>query len=124
MTHRSSPCLIIDGFHPVCPRRLAAVCDSVPDGSELMANNVVQLQCPSLPHFIALLCRPSASSIPPGTSLIVVDSLSALLNHAFPRTPESRIGNIGTPSGPCSSLWDLSSLARWQLHLLLQEGNK
>ena len=46
--------------------------------------------CPSLPHLIALLCRPTASSIPPGTALVVVDSLSALLNHAFPKLPETR----------------------------------
>lgn len=48
--------------------------------------------CPSLPHLIALLCRPTASSIPPGTALVVVDSLSALLNHAFPKLPEARPG--------------------------------
>lgn len=57
--------------------------------------------CPSLPHFIALLCRPTAACIPQGTSLIVVDSLSALINHAFPKLPETRPaadakGNRGT----------------------------
>lgn len=46
--------------------------------------------CPSLPHLIALLCRPTPSCIPQNTSLIVVDSLSALINHAFPRTPEQK----------------------------------
>jgi hypothetical protein len=54
--------------------------------------------CPSLPHLIALLCRPTASSIPPGTSLVVVDSLSALLNHAFPKLPETRPARNGKGS--------------------------
>lgn len=54
--------------------------------------------CPSLPHLVALLCRPTASSIPPGTSLVVVDSLSALLNHAFPKLPETRPARDGTRS--------------------------
>ena len=46
--------------------------------------------CPTLPHLIALLCRPTASCIPQGTSLVVVDALSALVNHAFPKLPETR----------------------------------
>lgn len=46
--------------------------------------------CPTLPHLIALLCRPTASCIPQGTSLVVVDSLSALVNHVFPKVPETR----------------------------------
>lgn len=54
--------------------------------------------CPSLPHLIALLCRPTASSIPSGTSLVVVDALSALLNHAFPKLPEARPARDGKRS--------------------------
>lgn len=44
--------------------------------------------CPTLPHFIALLCWPTPASIPNGTGLVVIDSLSALINHAFPKLPE------------------------------------
>lgn len=47
----------------------------------------VHYACPSLAHFIALMCRPSSSSLPPDVALIVIDSLSALVNHAFPRLP-------------------------------------
>ena len=46
-----------------------------------------QYTCPTLPHLIALLCRPTAECLPEGTGLVVVDSLSALVNHAFPRVP-------------------------------------
>lgn len=53
---------------------------------------VVHYTCPSLVHFVALLCRPTVACIPLGTSLIVVDSLSALINHAFPKTVEPRAG--------------------------------
>lgn len=44
----------------------------------------------SLPHFIALLCRPTATAIPDDTILIVVDSLPSLINHAYPRAPDYR----------------------------------
>lgn len=54
--------------------------------------------CPSLPHFIALLCRPTACCVPQGTALIVIDSLSALLNHSFPKSSDGRL-----PSDPKES---------------------
>lgn len=54
------------------------------------ANPFVHYTCTSLAHFIALLCRPVAQSIPSTTAVVVVDSLSALLNEAFPKAPDGR----------------------------------
>jgi hypothetical protein len=96
----------LDGFHRVPVERLrAAAGTGTGEGQEAGLDRLdgfAHYTCPSLPHLIALLCRPTASSIPPGTSLVVVDSLSALLNHAFPKLPEPRPardgkGNKGKP---------------------------
>jgi hypothetical protein len=50
----------------------------------------IHYTCPTLAHFVALLCRPTDSCIPGNTSLVVIDSLSALLNHNFPRVQEGK----------------------------------
>ncbi|KAK6081047.1 rad55 protein [Seiridium cupressi] len=85
----------IDGYRPVCGTRLSSILEddsaSAACGSlEARSLDVMYFTCPTLAHFIALLCRPTASCIPEGTSLLVVDSLSALVNQAFPKVPESR----------------------------------
>ncbi|KAK3324653.1 hypothetical protein B0T19DRAFT_464855 [Cercophora scortea] len=54
-----------------------------------------------LAHFIALLCRPTPSCIPQNVSLVVVDSLSALINHSFPKGQEPRsTTNANNSKGP------------------------
>ncbi|KAK3949443.1 P-loop containing nucleoside triphosphate hydrolase protein [Pseudoneurospora amorphoporcata] len=88
----------VDGFHRVPIERMRSVLGSKvkkdKDGEQEGAtvdehlDALTHYTCPSLPHSIALLCRPTPSCIPQNTSLIVVDSLSALVNHTFPRTPE------------------------------------
>ncbi|KAK3398747.1 putative RAD55 protein [Sordaria brevicollis] len=90
----------VDGFHRVPIERLRSVLGSkvrkdkeeeeVDATVDERLNALTHYTCPSLPHLIALLCRPTSSCIPQNTSLIVVDSLSALVNHAFPRTPEQK----------------------------------
>lgn len=50
----------------------------------------VHFECPELAHLIALLCRPNELCVPLDTSLVVVDSLTALINHAYPRTFDGR----------------------------------
>ncbi|SPN98594.1 related to DNA repair protein rhp55 [Cephalotrichum gorgonifer] len=50
----------------------------------------VHYGCPTLAHLIALLCRPVASSLPTNTAVVVVDSLSALFNEAFPKVSDGR----------------------------------
>ncbi|KAF2019368.1 P-loop containing nucleoside triphosphate hydrolase protein [Aaosphaeria arxii CBS 175.79] len=45
---------------------------------------------PSLAHLLALFVRTPSSFPPPNTSLIVIDSLSTLLDNAYPRNPDDR----------------------------------
>ncbi|AEO60647.1 hypothetical protein MYCTH_2310088 [Thermothelomyces thermophilus ATCC 42464] len=84
----------VDGFHRVPLGRLRAVVGRATgegkDADPSRLDGFIHYTCPTLPHLIALLCRPTASCIPQGTSLVVVDSLSALVNHAFPKLPEAR----------------------------------
>jgi hypothetical protein len=68
--------------------------------------------CPSLSHLIALLCRPTASCMSEDTSLIVIDSLSMLVNQAFPKVHESR----RTPKGGGGS----PNMCRWRFVALTQ----
>ncbi len=92
--------MVLDAFHPVCFHRLADVSGTISDETQPATptgvGKLLHFACPSLSHFIALLCRPSPSCIPAKTCLIVVDSLSALLNHALPRTPEARLNSRTT----------------------------
>ncbi|KLU86161.1 hypothetical protein, variant [Magnaporthiopsis poae ATCC 64411] len=82
----------VDAFSRVCPPRLnvAAGADEAGDGGTRLDEDFVHYTCPTLPHLIALLCRPSVGCIPHNTSLVVVDSLSTLVNHAFPRIADSK----------------------------------
>ncbi|KAL2279514.1 hypothetical protein FJTKL_13390 [Diaporthe vaccinii] len=97
----------VDCFYPVSRDRLTEVCRAEGAGGEDAVSDhldrFVQYSCPSLAHFIALLCRPTRSSLPPGTALIVVDSLSALLNHAFPRLPAQNAAPKASSKGPSMS---------------------
>ncbi len=82
-----------DGFHPLSSKRLRSVVgsaarDGKADDGEYM-HGFVHFSCPSLAHFLALLCQPTAVGISPTPSLVGIDSLSALSNHAFPRVPAS-----------------------------------
>ncbi|KAI5921668.1 P-loop containing nucleoside triphosphate hydrolase protein [Camillea tinctor] len=63
-------------------------------------HNLIHYSTPTLAHLIGLLCKPAATSIPSNTSLIVVDSLSCLVNHAFPKNVEPRQALKGPRSGP------------------------
>lgn len=45
---------------------------------------------PTLAHLLALFARPPSSFPPPNTSLIVIDSLSTLLDNAYPRNADDR----------------------------------
>ncbi|KAI1809852.1 P-loop containing nucleoside triphosphate hydrolase protein [Poronia punctata] len=68
------------------------------EGSDLMAN-LIHYFTPTLAHLIALLCKPEATSIPSGTSLVVIDGISSLMNHAFPRNVEPRQSGKGPGPG-------------------------
>ncbi|KAK3997372.1 P-loop containing nucleoside triphosphate hydrolase protein [Cladorrhinum sp. PSN332] len=88
----------VDAFHRMSLERLKG---AVGLEDDTVLDKFTHFTCPSLPHLIALLCRPTAECVPPGAGLVVVDSLSALINHAFPRTPpdggNERKGKKGVP---------------------------
>ncbi|KAI0537579.1 P-loop containing nucleoside triphosphate hydrolase protein [Xylaria digitata] len=95
----------VDTFHHICHNRLGKVIDlscSSSEGPKTSLNasdavaNLVHYFTPTLAHLIGLLCKPGASSVPSGTSLIIIDSLSGLINHAFPKNLESH----RNPKGP------------------------
>lgn len=92
--HEGKSVVWVDCFHTVHPDRLTDICTAAlaPSkdqdhgaASTETLDKLVHFACPSLAHFIALLCRPTQSALPTDTALIVVDSFSALINHAFPR---------------------------------------
>ncbi|KAI1401159.1 P-loop containing nucleoside triphosphate hydrolase protein [Hypoxylon fuscum] len=95
----------VEGFHPVSPHRLHDVITSVQESSPLsdathsvadLTENLLHFQAPTLSHLIGLLCKPTTNAIPVNTSLVVIDTLSSLVNHAFPRNFEAR----RSPKGP------------------------
>ncbi|KAK0668727.1 P-loop containing nucleoside triphosphate hydrolase protein [Cercophora samala] len=81
----------VDGFHRMSIERLHQVVDlNSVDGKIQSLDQFVHYGCPTLVHLIALLCRPTVSCIPEGTSLIVIDSLSALVNHDLLKNTDMR----------------------------------
>ncbi|KAI0482192.1 P-loop containing nucleoside triphosphate hydrolase protein [Xylariaceae sp. FL0804] len=95
----------VDAFHPICHQRLQHMIHSSRQSSpqataapsaEQQLDNFVHYSTPTLAHLIGLVCRPAPASVPAGTSVVVIDTLSALLNHAFPKNLETR----QTPKGP------------------------
>ncbi|KAI1828466.1 P-loop containing nucleoside triphosphate hydrolase protein [Xylaria intraflava] len=100
----------VDTFHPLCHHRLSQIIDSSRSSEDTATSlsvpdamtNLIHYFTPTLAHLIGLLCKLGASSVPDGTSLIVVDGLSGLLNHAFPRNLESRQNAKGPGPGPAA----------------------
>ncbi|KAI3331390.1 P-loop containing nucleoside triphosphate hydrolase protein [Ustulina deusta] len=71
--------------------------------------NLVHYFTPTLAHLVGLLCKPGASSVPSGTSLVVIDGLSGLVNRAFPKNQEPRRNHKG-PGSAARRLQVLQSL--------------
>lgn len=98
----------VDCFHLVCRERLTELCTEAATEDEKVRSDplgkLVHFSSPSLAHFIALLCRPTRSSVPSDTALIVVDSISALINHAFPKGPPPKAAAKGNSRGTISGL--------------------
>ncbi|KAK4199418.1 P-loop containing nucleoside triphosphate hydrolase protein [Triangularia verruculosa] len=83
----------VDGFHRMSIERLHQVVDlNSEDGHIQSLDKFIHYSCPTLVHLIALLCRPTASCVPEGTSLVVIDSLSALVNHDLLKNMDARQG--------------------------------
>jgi hypothetical protein len=52
----------------------------------------IHYDCLTLPHLIALISRPTAKSLPQDTTLVVLSSLTALINSALPKSQDERPG--------------------------------
>ncbi|KAI1800259.1 P-loop containing nucleoside triphosphate hydrolase protein [Daldinia bambusicola] len=100
----------VDGFHPISFRRLHDMITSASTDSTVdQSDNFVHFQAPTLSHLIGLLCKPTANAIPSGTSLVVIDTLSSLVNYAFPKNSEIRQAQKG-PGPPVRRLQVLQFL--------------
>ncbi|CAJ2502128.1 Uu.00g049810.m01.CDS01 [Anthostomella pinea] len=76
-----------DGSKVVWVASQTASTDNV---TEDQLNNLLHFVTPSLAHLIGLICKPTTSSIPADTSLVVIDNLSGLVNQTFPKNLETR----------------------------------
>lgn len=68
---------------------------------DLMAK-FTHFQVPTLAHFLALLIHSGDTLLPPGTRLVVFDSLDTLIEAAYPRSIEPR--NTGRRSERSSAI--------------------
>ncbi|KAH8172927.1 rad51 domain-containing protein [Sarocladium implicatum] len=88
--------LWVDCFRPVPTRKVLEAIEaqhgspkgdvSTTDGTEAKAlGRFVHYRCLTLPHLLALILRPSSAAIPADISVVVLDSLTALVNAALPK---------------------------------------
>ncbi|KIL92608.1 hypothetical protein FAVG1_03788 [Fusarium avenaceum] len=61
-----------------------------PKAQESDASRFHQYSCFTLPHLVALVSRPTAKLIPTNSSLLVISSLSALVNSALPKSHDGK----------------------------------
>ena len=78
-----------------------------------LLDNFHHFTAPTLPHLLALIAHPSLSFPPEKTSLIVVDSISAIFATAFPRVIENYDGNQGSAKKNDILQWAASR--RWSV---------
>lgn len=105
----------IDCFQDVDRHRIAAVHEAAKNAQGSSDNtgasgdgqtNFMHYSCMTLPHLLALISRPTAKSIAANVSLIVISSMSALVNAALPRSQDRqngpKAGSKGSfaPAGP------------------------
>ncbi|RFU35812.1 hypothetical protein B7463_g535, partial [Scytalidium lignicola] len=103
----------LDGAHPLSSPRFSDILGSSqstmpsiptstlshPSGTHSLLDlldNFTHITTPTLAHLVALLCHPIPSLFPAGTSLVVIDSFSALIDNAFPKN----IDSSNTPRRP------------------------
>ncbi|KAI8686918.1 RECA-2 domain-containing protein [Fusarium sp. Ph1] len=90
----------VDCFQAIPHNRLKAVINTIKDDqgdSDVEAHDVegdagrfLHYSCLTLPHFVALISRPTAKAIPANSSLVVISSLSALVNSALPKSHDGK----------------------------------
>jgi hypothetical protein len=61
-----------------------------------LSNHFHHVAAPTLAHVLALFMHPPAAFPPPNTSLVVIDSLSTLIDNAYPRNVEGKNKNEQT----------------------------
>ncbi|VUC24822.1 unnamed protein product [Clonostachys rosea] len=97
----------VDCFQSVSPDRMTKVVDAVKktqvseldphqDSSESAEalRGVTHYSCLTLPHFIALVSKPSPRLIPENTSLFIVSSLTTLINSVLPKPKDAQRGML------------------------------
>jgi hypothetical protein len=72
------------------PQRLH---DMLPPDSREGLSHFHHLAAPTLAHVLALFMRPPASFPQTNASLVVIDSLSTLIDNAYPRNTDDRVKN-------------------------------
>lgn len=65
--------------------------DKSPQGADNLAA-FTQYECLTLPHLIALVSRPTTRNVPSNVGLVVVSSITALINSALPRPQDGKQG--------------------------------
>jgi hypothetical protein len=85
---------------PLVKHRLDSVLCALDNASEAspdeVRNNLHYLATPTLAHLLALFVRPPASFPHHNTSLVVIDSLSTLIDNAYPRHADDRTAKSKT----------------------------
>lgn len=111
----------IDCFHKTPDSRLSAALENIQLSKEGSAgarasaeeasngDRFTRYLCFTLPHFLALLSRPSSTTVPAGTSLIVINCVSALINAALPRSHVVK-QKTKQPQGPNASTKRMQAL--------------
>ncbi|KAI8679725.1 RECA-2 domain-containing protein [Fusarium keratoplasticum] len=90
----------VDCFQAIPHNRLKAVINAIKDDQgdsdveahdvEVDAGRFLHYSCLTLPHFVALISRPTAKAIPANSSLVVISSLSSLVNSALPKSHDGK----------------------------------
>lgn len=62
--------------------------------------------CLTLPHLIALVSRTTSRLIPNNTSLVILDSATALINSALPKAQEGKLGMDMKRGKFCVNHWN------------------
>ncbi|KAJ4370988.1 hypothetical protein N0V86_008682 [Didymella sp. IMI 355093] len=82
---------------PLVPQRLHDMLSTPGDSSEAppdaLRSHFHHLAAPTLAHLLALFMHPPASFPHSHASLVVVDSLSTLIDNAYPRNTDDRVKN-------------------------------
>ncbi|KAF4126679.1 RecA/RadA recombinase [Geosmithia morbida] len=77
--------------------------DDHDNDSSVHLSRFAQYECLTLAHLIALISRPTSRNIPGDVGLIIIDSATALINSALPRSQNVKPG-AGSNRGPDPSV--------------------